>query len=256
MNDSTITIPAGTEHLSEVLTYLPENCLFNKGATGAGGTTIALINDFRSVICVPFLPMIENKIRQSVENKLLYPYEVFAFHGTVSDDELWFYLGTAEVPKIMVTYDSLPRLIATMYFDASQYHLLVDEYHCLFMEYSFRNPAIKGVLNSFRAFKSFTFMSATPIDAHCLLVELEGIPMVTAVWTDLIRVQIDSIVCLVSLRKAIASRIRCILEGDIEANHYFFVNSVRFINSMITTCKLTDENCRVIYSDSNKKSLR
>ena len=38
MITSTIKIPKGTNYLSDVMNKLPENCLFNKGVTGCGGT--------------------------------------------------------------------------------------------------------------------------------------------------------------------------------------------------------------------------
>ena len=61
----------------------------------------------------------------------------------------------------MCTYDKVPRLFD--FIEPKDYRLLIDEYHCLLKAYSYRQKAIDGVLNNFRRFKSFCFMSATPI---------------------------------------------------------------------------------------------
>ena len=64
MNISKFTVPKGTKYLSDVISSLPKNCLFNKGAVGAGGTTIALTDKRNTVIAVPFRELIVNKVEQ------------------------------------------------------------------------------------------------------------------------------------------------------------------------------------------------
>ena len=73
------------------------------------------------------------------------------------------YLKEEGTKKIMCTYDKLPYL--DKYLDPKDFRLLVDEYHCLLKAYSYRDKAIDGVLDSFMKYKSFCFMSATPINA-------------------------------------------------------------------------------------------
>jgi hypothetical protein len=250
---STISIPATAKYLSDVLKELPKNCLFNKGAVGAGGTTIALSDNANTVICVPYKSLIDNKVIQSKENKELYPYELLGVHGDTTDVEIHGYLNTHSVKKIMVTYDSLPRLMK--FLEPQDFTILVDEYHCLFTEYSFRKKACMAVLNNYKAFESFTFMSATPIEDDFILEELKNIDVVTAEWEDVLKVSVQPVKCQHSLDRTIISVIERALSGEKEGNYYFFVNSVTFIKKMIANCKLNNKNCRVIYSEGNDSKL-
>ena len=63
----------------------------------------------------------------------------------------------------MATYDAIPRVAeiagAEIYAKAL---LLVDEYHRLLFDYSFRHRAITGLLAEMLKFSRATYMSATP----------------------------------------------------------------------------------------------
>ena len=75
----------------------------------------------------------------------------------------------------MATYDAIPRVAeiagAEIYAKAL---LLVDEYHRLLFDYSFR--AITGLLAEMLKFSRATYMSATPIEREFLLDELQTLP--------------------------------------------------------------------------------
>ena len=250
---TTRNIPKGTNYLSDVMPELPSNCLFDKGLTGCGGTTIALTNNKPTVVCVPYVPLVENKALQSNQNTSLYPYEVFPVHGKVTTKKLSEYLSRAAVPKIIVTYDSLTKVMEKI--DPSEYNLLVDEYHTLFTNYTLRKKAVLIVLNNYKQFKSFTFMTATPVgndfSQEFTLEELKDVDVVKAVWEDSLQVTVTPVKNKNGVKKTIAHKITEILAGKCDGNYYFFVNSVKFINQMISHGKLTNANCRVIYSEYN-----
>ena len=253
MRTTTINVPKGTDYLFDVMKELPSNCLFNKGLTGCGGTTIALTNNKPTVVCVPFVPLVENKALQSNQNTALYPYEVFPVHGKVTTKKLSEYLLRATVPKIIVTYDSLTKVMDSI--NPSEYYLLVDEYHTLFTNYTLRKKAVLMVLNNYKKFKSFTFMTATPVgnefNEEYTLEELKDVDVVKAIWEDVIQITVNPIKNKNGVKKTIAHLITEILAGNCEGNYYFFVNSVKFINQMISHGKLTNDNCRVVYSEYN-----
>jgi len=253
MQTTSIKIPAGTGYLSDVMKELPLNCLFNKGVTGCGGTTIALNNEVPTVICVPYISLAYNKSIQSKTNKELYPHEVFALHGSITDKEFSNYLRRATVPKIIVTYDSLLRVMEEI--NPSSFHILIDEYHCLFTQFSFRKKAALTVLNNYKYFMSFTFMTATPVYPEYTLDQLKELDVVNAKWEECLPVNVHIVKCENGIEKTIKHQIGKILTGDFEGNYYFFVNSVRFMKKMITNCGLTNQNCRVIYSDTSDTEL-
>jgi hypothetical protein len=254
MKTTTINIPKGTEYLSDVMETLPLNCLFNKGVPGCGGTTLALNNDIPTVVCVPFISLAHNKAIQSIDNTELYPHEVFSVNGGVTEGEFSDYLQRASVPKIMVTYDSLKRVMDQI--NPGEYYILIDEYHCLFTQFSFRKKAALTVLHNFKAFNSFTFMTATPLYEEFTLEELKDIDVMTASWEESSSLEVSVRNCKNGVEKTIKHQIDRIINGELEGNYYFFVNSVKFMNKMIANCHLTDDNCRVIYSDSNDIKLK
>lgn len=247
----TITIPKNTKFLSEALNNtLPKNCIFDKGKVGAGGTTIALTNPENFIVCVPFLSLIENKINQSKESDL-YPYEILEVTGKTSMRTIKDYMTSSSIKKVMVTYDSLKKLKKY----ASKFNLLIDEYHLLFNQYIFRNEAVVDVLNLYKEFKSFTFMTATVLEDEFILEELMGIVKVVAKWEDLVEVTVKPVHSLNGVTASAITMINRFLNGEIEGNAYIFVNSVNFIETLIKKSKLNGSNTRLIYSLSNKTKL-
>lgn len=237
------------KYLSDKIKELPKNCLFDKGKVGCGGTTLAIEGSEPYVIAVPFASLVSNKVTQYPNER--YPHRIFGVSEGVTVESIKKYISEATVPKIMTTYNSIGKVIAA-FGDVSGINILVDEYHILFTQYSFRKDAIVGLLDTFRRFKSFTFMTATPLEDEFILKELTGIPVVTQKWEENERftVSVQQRQC----KSVIASAVKMIkgfLSGEIEGNAYFFVNSVRAIKELIKKAGLTDENCRAIYSKSS-----
>ena len=240
-------------YLSDKISELPKDCLFNKGKVGCGGTTLAIEGREPYVITVPYAGLVGNKVRQYPNERC--PYILFGVSEGVTPDSIRKYLSQAAVPKIMTTYDSLGKVIEA-FGDASGINLLIDEYHTLFTQYSFRKDAIMGVLDNFRRFKSFTFMTATPLEDDFILDELKWIPVVTQEWdeNEKFTVSVNQVKCRSVMTSAV-KMIKAFLSGEIEGNAYFFVNSVRAIKELIQKAGLTEENCRAIYSKSNRTSI-
>lgn len=236
-------VDASAKYLSDVISSLPSNCLFDKGKVGCGGTTIALRDNNSYVIAVPFRTLIANKVSQC--NGL-----VFGVDGNTSKKELELYLKSVKVPKIMVTYDSIGKL--SSWITPSEYNLLVDEFHLLFTQYSFRRDAAHSVLSNYKLYKEFCFMTATVLEDEFMLDELKDIDVVVAEWDSVKEVNVVSVKCKNSVSATVAQLIKDFLNGDKEGNAYFFVNSVEFIKEMVIECELTDDNTRAIWSINNK----
>ena len=72
------------------------------------------------------------------------------------------YLEMTETPKIMVTYDSMPRL-AKLINDKSDWRVVVDEYQYLLIDSGFRSDKAIVLLDVVNEFDYVTYLSATPI---------------------------------------------------------------------------------------------
>ena len=134
---------------------LPHNCIFNKVVTGCGGTTITLQNDEDYIIAVPTTELIINKIGRpdagigTVKFHDGTSRKVFGLHGRYNigiERDLMEYVANSDTKKIICTYDKLPKLCELI--NPKRFRLLVDEYHRLLKDYSYRERAIDGVLDN------------------------------------------------------------------------------------------------------------
>lgn len=242
------------KYLKDFRNELPLNCMFNKVRVGCGGTTLALTSSSPYVICVPYVSLIDNKITQNPDKLWL------GVKSGITKEVIYEYLNECYendvAPKILVTYDSLPKV--TECIDPQEFYILIDEYHILFQQYSFRNEAVRGVLGNYKKYKAFTFMSATPLtpslDKSFMLAELRDVDYIEQDWQNdpnVIEVKVEAIRCN-SIPSKVVDIIKKHLSGEIEGNAYFFVNSVRFINEIYQKVDaLNAKNTRVIYSKNN-----
>ena len=230
---------------------LPHNCIFNKVRTGCGGTSIALGNEENYVIAVPTTELIVNKLNSN-EN-------LFGFYGNytpILKKNLISYTENKGVKKIMCTYDKLPLLVELI--NTMEYRLLVDEYHNLLKQYSFRSNAINGVLDNFRKFKSFCFMSATIIDVEFKPEVLNDVPEYVADWKEEQNLYITPLKTNKPYQLVKNFIDHYLLQGYIIVGEhksyeaFFFINSVKSIASIIKKCGLTNDNCRVICANDDK----
>ena len=80
-----------------------------------------------------------------------------------------------------MVYDSLPRVIRVFEKMGIGVHnkcfLLVDEYHIMFNQYSFRNEPIIKLLEIASNFTEKTYMTATPLCEEFMIEELKDIPV-------------------------------------------------------------------------------
>lgn len=173
MEKKIIKAPETATYLADFMTELPVNCLFDKGRTGCGGTTIAIENELDTIIAMPYVNVIKNKQEQH-ENLL-------GIYQGVTEAEITDYLNTHQIKKIAVTYDRLEFLIELLHEQGlnpyKDFFLLVDEWHILFNSYAFRNEAVKRVLKQSRRFERVTYMTATPIEEEFILEELKDFPV-------------------------------------------------------------------------------
>ena len=246
----TFNVNSNYNYLGEVPYFkengLPSGYLIDKGKVGCGGTSLALEDDRDTIICVPFVELIKNKIHKYNKDK-----EVICgvYEGITTTDIKKYIENTSGVKKIMCTYDSLLKVIEAAGFN---YYLLVDELHLLFTQYVFRDRAVKNVLENYSKFKSWSFLTATPIEQDLMLEELKEIPTYKIDWESKQEIEVKAIKCS-QVGGTLKKLIKDYLDGKVFGNAHIFVNSVDFIANIIKGCELDNTNTRIIFSKNNEK---
>lgn len=260
------------------LTDLPHDCIFNKVWTGCGATTIPLTNDENYIIAVPTTELVQNKCYPPKdENNNDYNWQeadkqpgispvlnLFGAYGSSDgalEHHLKEYLQTDGVKKIICTYDKVPFILR--YINPKEYRFLCDEYHSFLELYLLRDNAINGIFDNYKLFKSYCFMSATPLSDEFKPMALEGITEYVADWKEKPRIKIQ----LAKTNKVFVFMANIIrdyqrdgyieIDGIRSYEAFVFVNSVTDIRKIIGHCKLNAEECRIICADTpkNRKTL-
>ena len=126
MKNQIIKAPENAVYLSEFMTEIPANCLFNKKQTGCGATELAIRNSIPTIIAMPYVALVKNKTIYRTDN-----ISVLGVYEGVTEQEIIDYARTHSPLKIATTYDSLPRTIKALQSAGidpyKELFLLVDE---------------------------------------------------------------------------------------------------------------------------------
>ena len=160
MKKEMIKIPANIKYLTEREKFIEEfgkpfelpNGILNKEIPGCGATTVALTDEHKTIICSPRNELLKNKHEQ-------YPDTLLVIGG-VDTIEIEAYLQTAELPKILVSYDSVYKLIGCIKYK-SDWRVVVDEFQCLLADSSFKSEIELHFLDNSRSFPSGCPISKT-----------------------------------------------------------------------------------------------
>ncbi len=140
--------------------------VIDKVLTGCGATTLAIDQPKDTIIAVPYIALIVNKVSQPKHEDVLlglYGSTNDGFKSVISD-----YLTNHSRIKIITTYNSLPIVCKTLndlgHLIYNRAHLVIDEWHLMFTSYGFRGDATRGVLQEAKRFQSVTYLSATPVE--------------------------------------------------------------------------------------------
>mgnify|MGYP004700965125 CR=1 FL=1 len=235
-------------YLSEYYSEIPSNCVFNKVATGCGGTTLEIENINRdSIITVPLEQMIENKTSQYPNERTSQDFILFGVKAGVYKTDIIEYLDNNKHHKIITTYDSLYKVVEAISEwnkrKLKDYFLLIDEVHYILNNYLLRKNAINRVLNVYKRFDRWCFMTATPNEPEFYLYELKDIPLVVAPleMEEIKILNVKTIQVKATAKKLINDFIEYRLQ-----NAHIFCNSLEIISSLIKECELNNENCRAV----------
>lgn len=112
-------VPTNVNFLNEWTGFELPRGIVNKGITGCGATTLAIEDEHKSIICSPRINLIKNKCQQHKGT--------LAVYGDVRNGDIEDYLRNSPKPKLLATYDSVPRLNGLIK-DKPDWRIVVDEY--------------------------------------------------------------------------------------------------------------------------------
>ena len=174
---------------------------------------------------------------------------------------------TGQVPKILVTYDSLKYVLEVIKKEhLSLYSVIVDEFQNIFMDSRFKSNTELSFISYLQDCPNVTYLSATPYIEEYLeeLDEFKDLPYYELCW-DYSRIQRIKIDPRKSLRpnQDIDQIIQDYLESrfpekvDEFGVHQskevvFYVNSVKMICSIIKRNSLTEDQVNIICADTDK----
>lgn len=235
--------------------HLPMNAIIEKGKCGIGGTYMELTDISRkSIIIVPTIGIIEDKIYSLDENgKLKYP-DLYDIYGRMTEKQIADDLINIQPQKIIITPDSLMKFVEAskstpLLWETikKEYFILFDEFHAIITEV-FRNRMLDAFEQLFE-FENKSFISATPYyfsDSRMRNLDKYIISFYQKFGT----------INIVNANSPKAA-LNAILTGKVDTtgNVHIFYNSVTEIAEAVERAKLKDCNIYCADKSENMKKL-
>lgn len=248
---NTIKVPETVDFLTNWNGFELPKGILNKGVTGCGATSVAIKDEHKTIICSPRINLIKNKVGQ--HNGLL------GVWGDVKNDEILAYLKMSDRPKIMVTYDSMPRL-AKLIEDKTDWRVVVDEYQYLLIDSGFRSDKAIALLDSVNQFDYVTYLSATPIaDKYIQQMEqFNDVPYTELIWDKVEKIDVERMVSAKPINNGIEI-VRNYQKGEfptignvVSKECVIFLNSVTNIANIIHQTNLKPEEVNIIVANTEE----
>lgn len=256
MSHTKIIVPKQFSYLGDYLKStmrnydLPHNAYIMKGLTGVGGTTVALQNRSKYVVAVHVKALIDAKVSQ-------YNGYVLGVTGETTRQEVMKFINSGG-KKIMVTYDSLPKLTQMLGWRAKLFRLLVDEVHKLVTYLNeFKTCVCMKVLNCAYIYKTTSFMTATTTPLEYLIPPLKNLDIVEYVWPHAVVPSMSVHNVDTNFNESLLGTVLNLLDTTTDELYIFYnskVGVVELINNIIKakpTLNLSDMNIMFAESVSN-----
>ena len=256
-----VEIPKGNARLTDSgvgWNDLPSRTYLNKQTTGCGATYLSITNDIDYVIAVPYIRLIENKLEK--HSDIIIP--VYGDIKNQTIDGLYKKAKAKGLPiKLMVTYEGIPRLFSFDWFNPKDFKLLVDEAHDLCNFGLFRRGAVNYILDNYKLFKDYVFVTATPNKEQFIPKKLAGIEFMSLNWADAKKTNISVQKVTKNGNDYIVETCRQYLDGEIDGSAHIFYNSVKEIISVVKSImalpNYKKDSIKIVCSDSdfNKRNI-
>ncbi len=248
---NTIKVPKTVDFLTNWNGFELPKGILNKGVTGCGATSVAIKDEHKTIICSPRINLIKNKVSQH--------YGLLGVWGDIKNEEIVTYLEKSDTPKIMVTYDSMPRL-AKLIEDKTDWRVVVDEYQYLLIDSGFRSDKAIALLDSVNQFDYVTYLSATPIaDKYIQQMEqFNDVPYTELIWDKVEKIDVERMVSAKPINNAIEI-VRNYKKGEfptigdaVSKECVIFLNSVTNIANIIHQTNLQPEEVNIIVANTEE----
>ena len=256
-----VEIPKGNTKLTDKgvgWADLPSRTYLNKQTTGCGATYLSITNGVDYVIAVPYIRIIENKLEKHKDI-------IIPVHGDIKNRTIEDMYNSAKRSgkpiKLMVTYEGLPRLFSFSWFNPKDFKLLVDECHDICNFGLFRKGAVNYILDNYKVFKDYVFVTATPNKEQFIPKKLAGIEFMSLNWADAKKTNISVQKVTKNGNDYIIETCRQYLDGEIDGNAHIFYNSVKEIISVVKSImalpNYKKDSIKIVCSDNdfNKRNI-
>ena len=288
MQNSFIEVPKEYQYLSNWSDFdsimPPGHIILNKSICGCGCTDYYLTNDLPVILVSPRKALITSKLKGGRTAGKLFYFDR-SNGGDVSETitAMGNYLNRCGqspfgsqplVPKIMVTYDSLPYVVdaLTQWNLMDRFTIVVDEFTCIFTDVKFKGSVEVNLLHQLETLPNrIVYISATPLKDEYLSVlgQFQNLPYVTLHW-DPSRVETVNVYYskMTSPVSAIGQIIKDYRRSGVfksknvggerldSTEAVFFLNSVEDIVRIIRKYNLTPAETLVICADTASNLAR
>ena len=272
INDQlTETVHYTAEYAAEVMQELPKGCYIDKTICGCGMTTVALENGVNTIILVPTINLVTNKVAQ-------YPNKrtnnvIFGVIGGVETeaiDEYVIDMKAKGLPiKLMVCYDSLWKVERYLH----KCHLVIDESNKLLASSQLKSSSkddtygidvVTKVFSTAEKFKdTVTFLSATPTPVEYLPKWVGEMKQLKITWSNTLKVKpilMQRTYPFQAVTREVIKPMKqdgfVMLGTNKVKKAIIFMNSVSQIVKCIKGANLDREDVAIIASDNTRNSLK
>lgn len=277
-----IVVPKEYQYLSNWSDFdsiMPSgHVILNKSICGCGCTDYYLTNSLPVILVSPRKALITSKLKGGRTAGKLFYFDR-SNGGDVSEtitamgDYLSFcggnpFGGQLLVPKIMVTYDSLPYVVDALknWNLMDRFTIVVDEFTCIFTDVKFKGSVEVNLLHQLETLPNrIVYISATPLKDEYLSVlgQFQNLPYVTLQWdpsrVETVNVYYSKMTSPVSAigqiikdyRRSGVFKSKIVNGQRVDSTEaVFFLNSVEDIIKIIRKYKLTPAETMVICADT------
>lgn len=254
-----ITAPEGKKYVGEFMETLPIGIL-NKKNTGCGATSLMIENEENVIICCPTKQLVRNKEEQYPNERCR--YKVLGVLEGVSRKDIDDYIDDYQEKqpiKILVTYNSLVKVMDVLGEAIHGYKIIVDEFQEILSGAIYRDKTMIDFLQRVNQQRQVTYLSATPTPTEFLPEELIEVPKYEIEWgknAEIIRphrIATDSpfsYIARMIIEHKLGNKFQ--IKGKSVEDYFFFVNSVSAISSIVKQVGLTNDEVNVICADNAK----